>query len=161
MRLRDDFMAIILLLAFAALTLIFLEFFLPGAILAVMGSIILLISLGLFFIGYPILWGVAYLLAMLFGVFLTCKLALWRLKCSQKKADFYHGEDQEGYLACFFDKSLIGKEGIVATELKPSGHILVGGKLYQALSESNFISKDSPVQILGGKGSHLIVKRRK
>jgi membrane-bound serine protease (ClpP class) len=80
------------------------------------------------------------------------------VKRSQGKGNFYHGEDQEGFLASAFDPELIGKEGTVSTELKPAGHILVDGHVYQALSETGFISKGSAVKIVGGKGSHLIVR---
>ena len=151
-------MSIILLLAVAGFTLIFLEFFLPGAVLAILGSLSLLASSALFFIDYPGLWGILYLFCLLLCVFAVCKLALWKLKGSAGKGDFYHGEDQEGYSASSFDPKLIGKEGIVSTELKPAGHITVEGELYQALSETGFISKGATVKIVGGKGSHLIVR---
>jgi membrane-bound ClpP family serine protease len=154
-------MAIILLLAITGSVLVYLEFFLPGAVFAVLGTIAMLVSLGLVFVHYPAFWGIAYLLVLLLTVFAICKFALWRLKRSQGKGNFYHGEDQEGYVASSFDQSLIGKEGTVSTELKPAGHIFVDGKLHQAQSESGFISKGIPVQIVGGKGSYLLVKERK
>lgn len=153
-------MAIILLLAIAGLVLIFLEFFLPGAVLAVLGTIALLISFGMFFAHYSAIYGVVYMLVILLCVAATCKCALWRVKSSRKKGNFFHGEDQEGYLASSFDQTLVGKDGIVSTELKPAGHILVDGHLYQALSETGFIVKGAAVQIIGGKGSHLIVRQR-
>jgi membrane-bound ClpP family serine protease len=151
-------MAIILLLAIAGILFIFLEFFLPGAVLAVIGTLILLVSLGLVFAQHSSFWGIVYMLALILLVFGTCKLALWRIKRSPSKSHFYHGEDQEGFLASSFDSSLIGKEGTVSTELKPAGHILVEGKLYQAISETGFVSRGSAVKIVGGKGSHLIVR---
>ncbi len=151
-------MAIILLLSIAGILLIFLEFFLPGAVLAVLGSLALLVSIGLFFAEYPALWGIGYMFSILLAVFLVCKFALWRLQRGRLGGKFFHGEDQEGYTASTFDSSLIGKEGIVSTELKPAGYILVDGKQYQALSETGFISKDTPIQIISGKGSHLIVR---
>lgn len=151
-------MATILLLAFAGIVLIFLEFFLPGAVMAVLGTLSLLVSIGLFFVQYSALWGIIFMLGVFLAVFITCKLALWQVKRSQEKGHFYHGEDQEGFLASAFDPQLIGKEGIVSTELKPAGHIVVEGHVYQALSETGFISKGNSVKIVGGKGSHLIVR---
>lgn len=151
-------MAIILLLGIVGIALIFFEFFLPGAILAVIGTITLLVSVGVFFAQYPAFWGIVYMLAILLAVFLACKLALWHLKRSHGKSNFYHGQDQEGYMASSFDASLIGNEGTVSTELKPAGHILIEGNLYQAVSETGFISKGIPVLIVGGKGAHYIVR---
>ncbi len=81
------FMAILLLLAFAGITLIFLEFFLPGAVLAVMGTLSLLVSLGLCFTKYPALWGIIYLLLILIAVFATCKVAVWAVKRSKAKGN--------------------------------------------------------------------------
>ena len=153
-------MALITLLTFVGIFLIFLEFFLPGAIFAVLGTLTILVSLGIFFVQYPAVWGIIYVSIVLIAIFATCQFALWRLKCSSKKGNFYHGEDQEGYVASSFDQSLIGKEGIVSTELKPAGHIIVDNNLCQALSESGFISKGVTVQVVGGKGSHLIVQRK-
>jgi len=151
-------MAIILLLLVAGLILVFLEFFLPGAVLATLGVISLLASAVLVFIDYPLQWGFLYLLGVLLLVFATCKCAIWKLKHSKIRGDFYSGQDQEGYSASSFDSSLIGKEGIVSTELKPAGHIVVEGQVYQALSETGFISKGAVVKIVGGRGSHLIVR---
>ena len=73
-------MSIIVLLSIAGIVLIFLEFFLPGAVLAVIGTIAILVSLGLFFTQYPAFWGILYLFVLLFAVFLTCKLAIWQVK---------------------------------------------------------------------------------
>lgn len=151
-------MVIIILIALVGIALIFLEFFLPGAVLATIGSIALLVSLGMFFAKYSAFFGVLYLILLIVAVLAACKLALWRLKNSGKKGEFYHSQDQEGYLASSFDQNLIGKEGVVATELKPAGHILVEGKIYQALSETGFISSGIPIRIVGGKGSHFIVR---
>ncbi len=70
-------MVIILLLGFVGIFLIFLEFFLPGAVLAVIGTLTLLVSLGMCFAQFPALWGILYLLIILLAVFGTCKLAHW------------------------------------------------------------------------------------
>ena len=98
------------------------------------------------------------MLVLLPVVLVTCKIALWQIRRSKEKGHFYHGNDQEGYVAASFDQSLIGKEGVVSTELKPAGHILVDGQLYQALSETGFIGKGDHVHVVGGKGAHLIVR---
>ncbi len=70
-------------------------------------------------------------------------------------------ETQEGYVGVEFDSSVIGKIAVVLTELKPAGHISVDGKQYQALSETGFVSKGAEVIIVGGRGSHLIVREKK
>ena len=152
---------IIAVLALLGLLLVFLEFFLPGAILAVLGGLLLLLSCGFFFFYYPPVWGFAFVPLLLLALFLTCKLALSQIRKARDKGDFYLAGDQEGFTASTFDQCLIGREGIVATELKPAGHILIEGERIQAMSESQFIPKNTPVTVISGRGAYLIVKERK
>lgn len=153
-------MVLVVLLSLVGLILIFLEFFLPGAVLAILGSLTLVLSLALCFSRFPAIYGAFYLFFVLLGLLLVCKIALWRVRASAKKGDFYLSSDQEGYLASTFDKELIGKEGVAATDLKPAGHIVIANVQYAAVSESGYISRGSPVEVVGGKGSHLIAKEK-
>ena len=53
-----------------------------------------------------------------------------------------------GYIAVSMDeKKLIGKTGITKTVLRPSGKVEVDGKIYDAVSEQNFIEKGAKVRI--------------
>jgi membrane-bound ClpP family serine protease len=150
---------IIAILALGGLILVFLEFFLPGMILAVLGSILLLASIAICLIDTSLMWGILYILGLGFLVIGTCQCALWYLERSKSKDHFYLEKDQEGYVASQFEKNIIGKTAVALTELKPAGHITVEGKNYQALCETGFISKGQTVTIVGGKGSHLIVRK--
>ncbi len=147
-----------ILLAIIGIALIYTEFFMPGAILAILGSIALLVSATLCFMHTSVLWGILYSLLLAALAIAACKLALWKMQRSGTKDRFYLEKDQEGYVASSFDTTLIGKTGTVATELKPAGHILIDGVQYQALSETGFLSKGETVEIVGGQGSHLIVR---
>ncbi len=147
-------------LGLAGLILIFLEFFLPGAIMAVGGSVLLLASLFMFHLKGPV--GIApfffYFAALGTSVYFVVRLAIWAVKKTGKKGTVYLKADQEGFQASLYPKELIGKIGVAATDLKPSGHIWVEDRAIQALSKDGYIEKGAPVQILGGQGSHLIVK---
>ncbi|MES2122426.1 MAG: NfeD family protein [Chlamydiota bacterium] len=152
-------MVLVVLLTLVGLAFIFLEFFMPGAVLAILGALILVSSVALCFSHLPAIYATLYLFFVLLATLAVCKIALWRIRASGKKGDFYLSDDQEGYMASSFDKEMIGKEGTVATELKPAGNIAIDGVQYSALSESGFISRGSPVEVIGGKGSHLIVRK--
>lgn len=146
-------------LAISGLVLIFLEFFLPGAIMAVGGAILLMTSLFVFHMIYEGIGALLlYLLILAAAVFLVIRIALMRVRSASSKGTVYLDTDQEGFQACIYPKELIGRTGIAATDLKPSGHILVDDRPFQALSKTGYIDKDTPIQILGGQGSHLIVK---
>ena len=59
------------------------------------------------------------------------------------------------------DKDLVGKEGVVSSDLKPSGHILVEDNYYQAVSKTGYIEKGRNIKVIGGQGARLICKEVK
>jgi membrane-bound serine protease (ClpP class) len=153
-------MFFVLSLALAGLFLIYLEFFLPGAVMAIGGSILLLSSVFVFHMEKPhMLVLVLYLLALIVAVYSIVRFALWQIRNSANDGTVILATDQEGFQACEFDKEMIGKTAVVATDLKPSGEIEVDGKFFQALSEGGYIDKNDRVVVVGGQGSHLIVTR--
>lgn len=149
---------LISLFAILGLIFIFFEFFLIGAVFAVLGSLFIVLSLVLFFLSNPITFSLIYLVTTLFAVIGICKSALWCIKSSKRRGEFYLQDDQEGYSASFFDQNLVDKEGVTITELKTAGHVLIEQKRYQAVSEGGFITKDTSVVVVGGRGAYLIVK---
>ena len=145
-------------LALFGLFLIFLEFFLPGAIMAIGGAILLIASLFVFHMAEPkISLFLLYLFSLTGAVYFVIKFALWRVKATRKKGTIFLEGDQEGFQASIFPKELIGKIGHAATDLKPSGHIWIEDRTFQALSKTGYIDKGTPIQIMDGLGSHLIV----
>lgn len=150
----------IIVLGLAGLLFIFLEFFLPGIVMALIGALLLLASSFLFYLysSGDLSLTFLYLIVLAAGTWLTIRLAITAVKATGKKGTVLLASDQEGFQASLFPKECIGKIGIAATDLKPSGHILVGEIALQALSNEGYIEKGTPIQILGGQGSHLIVK---
>jgi membrane-bound ClpP family serine protease len=145
-------------LALAGFLLIFLEFFLPGAVMAIGGSVLLLASAFFFHMSDPRpLALLLYLAGLLFAVYLIVRIALWRLRASARVRNISEGL-QEGFQASVYPKELIGKAGIAATDLKPSGQIWLDDRTFEALSKAGAIEKGTPVEILSGQGSHLIVR---
>lgn len=56
-------------------------------------------------------------------------------------------------------EALIGQSAEVVKELRPSGAIKIGGKMYDATAESFYITKGSRVTIVAVKGPYLIVEQ--
>jgi membrane-bound serine protease (ClpP class) len=151
-----------LLLALLGLCLIFIEFFMPGGILAVLGAISIIsgvLLLGLMGPGWGFAFG--YLTVCVPLIVVTCYFAIHRIKRSGKKDSFYLSRDQEGYVSASLDPQLIGKKGIATSDLKPSGHITVDGVPYQAVSERGYITQGSEVDVIATKSAYLIVKPSK
>lgn len=145
-----------LVLAAFGLFLIYLEFFFPSGISAVIAAGLLIASIVFFgFQGYAWGWIVLYSLALLVFVLLVCKAAITHVK-----GRISHKADQEGYVAAPLDKTLIGAEATTLCELKPSGHILLGNKRLSAISDIGYIAQGTLVTITGIRGANYTVKKK-
>lgn len=142
------------------LLMVFFELYLPGAILGTIGGFLLLGSIALFADEYGPLWTTLYFLLVLASVALIIKYALWSIKKNRSQDTFYSDDSQSGFYASSFDHSAIGKEGIVLSDLKPGGYILIDGKQQAAISESGYIVQGELVKVIGGDGDSLIVTKR-
>lgn len=153
-------MATAFILLIVGLIAILIEFFLPGAVFGTIGGIFLLFSIILFAsASESIALTLLYTLLTGGAVALLIKFALWRIRQGPPERSIYSNADQEGYVASSWDKSLVGKKGRVTTDLKPGGHIAIGGKQYSALSQSGYIASGEEVIVAGGEGETLIVKK--
>ena len=53
--------------------------------------------------------------------------------------------------------SLIGKEGIAYTVLRPSGKIQIGKEIYDGISEFGFIEKGEPIKVIRSENAQIYV----
>jgi membrane-bound ClpP family serine protease len=144
------------------LLLIFLEFILPGIVMGVMGGLLVLASLIIFALqSNSAIETLLYIVGTAICVGFIIKFALWRIPRAKSKYSIYLHRDQEGYQASEYDKSAIGKKGVVLSDLKPGGYILIEGKSHQAISLSGYITKGTEVIVVSGQEESLIVKNIK
>lgn len=147
------------LLWIVGLVLIFLEFYLPGAVMGVGGGLLIFISVLIF--ARQSASGLAtllYVLGVIASIALVIRFAIWKIRHTKSDYSIYSDKDQEGYFASGYDRNAIGKTGTVMSDLKPGGYIYIEGKQHQALSQSGYIVKGSQVKVIGGEGESLIVK---
>jgi membrane-bound ClpP family serine protease len=148
------------LLLLLGLALIFIEFFLPGAVMGTFGAILIVASIFIFASQTTSIWAlICYLLAVIIVLYYVIKLAIWRMQKTKSAHSIYSDASQVGYVASTFDSSVIGKQGVVISDLKPGGYILVDDKKLQALSVSGYISQGTQVEVISGQEESLIVKR--
>lgn len=141
------------------LILIFIEFYVPGAVMGIAGGLFIFIGLLLFALQSNSPWAtLLYLLANVASVALLIKFALKRIKQAKPGFSIYSNHSQDGYVASSFDKQAIGKVGVVLSDLKPGGYILIEGEQHQAISQSGYITKGTEVLVLSGQEESLIVK---
>lgn len=144
------------------LLLILMEFYLPGAVMGIAGGILVITSIVLFAKQTSsILLVLLYILGTIIAIALLVKFALWKIKSAKPSRSIYLKSDQAGFQASSYDESAIGKKGVVLTDLKPGGHILIEGKRLQALSQGGYITKGTEVIVVGGQEESLIVKQIK
>jgi membrane-bound serine protease (ClpP class) len=148
------------LLSAVALLLIFLEFYLPGAIMATIGTILLIISISLFATdhgsGFEFL---LFLIGNCIAVYAVIRFAIWKIKTSSTKFGIYSDSSQVGFIASKYDQSAVGKKGTVKTDLKPGGYVIIDGTVHQALSETGYLPKGTEIFVIGGQEESLIVKQ--
>jgi len=152
-------MIVAIIVGLVGLLCLYVEFFVPGGVLAIIGAVILICSSIAFSLKADS-WalGFIYVLSFLLAAVAICFFAMKNIKKSGKKNTFFLSRNQEGFTTDKIDAKLKGKTGRVSTELKPSGHVKIGGKTYQATSRGPFISKGARVEVIEVKGSHVIVK---
>ncbi len=65
---------------------------------------------------------------------------------------------EAGYTSNFKKESLLGKPGTAYTILRPSGKVMIDGKIYDAYTRGEFINKDQKVIVTSEEGTSLKVK---
>jgi membrane-bound ClpP family serine protease len=147
-------------LVLIGLILILFEFYLPGAVMGILGGISILAGIILFASHTSSLTAIIlFVLGSAVAVGLLIRFALWRIVHAKPQYSIYLDKDQEGYQASSYDKSTIGKTGIVIADLKPGGFILIEGRQHPAISLSGYIAKWEQVTVVGGQEQSLMVKR--
>jgi membrane-bound serine protease (ClpP class) len=148
------------LLLILGLLLILFEFYLPGAVMGILGGLAILFSIISFAQTHTLLAVFLFILLAVVSVGLLIRFALWRIVHAKPENSIYLSSDQEGYQASSFDSTAIGKTGIVLSDLKPGGYILIDGKQHQAISITGYIPKDASVIVVSGQEESLIVKNQ-
>lgn len=144
------------------LLLIVLEFYLPGAVMGILGGVCVLASVVVFASqSNSLLAVIIFIVCVAITIGLLIKFTLRRIVSAKPGYSIYSSSDQEGYQASTFDASAIGKVGTVLSDLKPGGYILIEGQQHQAISITGYIPKGEEVIVISGQEESLIVKSQK
>lgn len=149
-----------LLLLLVASALIVLEFFIFGLVLGVIGTILLFISI-IFITNDPMLYSVIVFLIIILvaievGVLVKMKkkrVPLW------KRFVLTDATDSESGYTSFDDRSyLLGKVGVTAVPLRPSGTVIIDDNRIDAVAEGTFIERDVKVKVVFVEGTRIVVR---
>lgn len=153
-------MMVPLVLFIAGIILILSEFFLPGAIMGILGFLLIVASTitgiqkfpeySLFIIVGEVMGLVG---GILFGMFLITKTKLQNLVVM---GDIMSAED--GYSGPAQDPELVGKVGLAHTALRPAGTVMVNDERIDAVSDGTFIDLGAEVRVIQVEGYRVVVE---
>lgn len=152
--------AIVLLIA--GFILIGIEMVVPGFSLPGISGIACLVA-GVFLASDSIEEGVIITLIVLALLGIMFVILLFLLSSGKLKSPIILKEEQkteQGYISSNDLEYLLGKEGIAATDLRPSGMGDFDGVVLDVISGGTYIDKGTPLIIDKVKGSKLIVKEK-
>ena len=150
-----------LFLFFLGVTLIVLEFVLPGIVCGVGGAVLLCISAVLGIAAYP-----EYTFMIVMGEFMGLTLGVGLGLIILSKTSSATGlalgtslSEESGYVNLPSNTALVGRPGMVMTALRPSGTIIVDGERHDAVSDGEFILEGEAVRVVEVHGNRVVVER--
>ena len=150
------------LLLILGLLFIFIEFYLPGGIMAILGGIFILIGIVTFVQeSNSLIASIMFVAGTAGAIFLLIKYTMKLIVQTKPGFTIYSQNDQEGFKASAYDTKAIGMTGVVTADLKPAGYIFTDGKKQQAISISGYLPSGTEVIVVGGNEESLIVKAKK
>ncbi|AOS45053.1 hypothetical protein Verru16b_02122 [Lacunisphaera limnophila] len=152
--------AIILFFALG-LVLLFFEVVVPGAILGIIGGIFMLIGCGLAFTAYGVGGGALAVLVAVLLLGLTFYLEFYVLPRTRIGRKMFLDSTVRGasHQPPAQAADVVGQLGEALTPLAPSGFVLIGGKRYEAASQSGLLPKGAPVKVVGVDTFRLTVSK--
>lgn len=153
-------MAWVALFFIAGMVLVLVEFLLPGLVLGTIGVALILLSAVLAVKAWPD-YTVYIILGELIGAGLSVILGLTvltRTRALRGTLTQAHAQKPEdGYVSAPTDLSIIGREAVVITALRPAGTIRVGDRRVDAVSDGVFIEEGRRVRVREARGSRVVV----
>lgn len=150
-----------IMLFVAGLILLIIEIMVPGFGLPGISGIIL-VSIGIIFSMASLSTAI---LSLSIALITTVIIVIFLIKHGYKSPFISkivlstEQKNESGYTSANPMKEYLGKEGISATELRPSGIIEIDGRRIDALSEGGYIEKNKKIKIVKVEGSKIFVRR--
>jgi len=151
----------IILLFALALVLFFFEVFVPGAVLGILGGILMAVGCGLAFVEYGLDGGAIAVVVALTLVGLTLYIEFFILPKTRfgQKLFLHTAIAAKSQPAPAEGDDVVGLTGEALTTLAPGGMVRVGGRSYEAASLSGLLPKGAPVKVTGRDDFRLLVSK--
>ena len=152
-------------LILAGLIAMFIELFVPaGGIIGIAGIVCFISGIVLTFIHFNTAVGIATLAVALVTVPVFFVLAFKLFPRSPIGRRLILNDRQKaeaGFTSYTGDvyRDLVGEEGLVLTQLRPSGMARIGGRKYSVVTGGEFIERGARVRVNAVEGSRIVVRR--
>lgn len=146
-------MTTIILLFVGGLALVLMEVFVPGMIVGLIGTGMLVTAIYMAFTSQGAWLGATMIGVCAVVIPLVVGWALYRLR-HKKTMDV-----ADGFVSTGQDlREFLGARGESTTPLRPSGKGLVAGHTLDVMSEGPFIQPGTPIEVVAVKGIYLVVR---
>ncbi len=150
-----------LFLFFLGVSLIVLEFVLPGVVCGIGGATLLCISAVMGIAAYPD-YTFMIIMGEIMGAVSGIGIGLIVLSKTSSATGLALGtslSEESGYVNLPSNTGLIGQHGTVMTALRPAGTIVVLGERHDAVSDGDFINEGETVRVTEVHGNRVVVER--
>jgi len=153
-------MTLILVLFALGVLLLAIEVIVPGAIIGVVGGVLLLIGVVVAFDTFGAGGGVAATGAALIAVCVTLYLEFVLLPKSRLARTFSMSATVDGRSQpALADRSVIGRRAVAVTTLAPSGVVELDGRRYEAFARTGHVRAGATLEIVDIDAFRLIVSQ--
>lgn len=152
-----------ILLLIAGFILVGIEMVLPGFSVPGVSGIICLVS-GVFLLADSAMEAAVITIGVLAVLGILMAVILGLLSRGKLKTPIILEEEQkraQGYLSSSDLEYLLGKQGAAVTDLRPSGVGRFDEINFDVMSEGNYISVGTQIEIIKVEGSKLVVREKK
>lgn len=149
-----------ILFLIAGFILVGIEMVVPGFSVPGISGIICLVA-GVFLLADTVTEGIYITLVVLALLGILMAVILWLLSKGKFRSPIILEEEQkktEGYISSSDLNYLLGKNGTAVTDLRPTGVGRIDGVNFDVISEGNYISGGTEIEIIKVEGAKLIVR---
>ena len=143
----------------AGLILIGAEVFLPGAIMGIIGGLLLLAATGIGFVAYPaaapfIAVGILFLVSLVVALWIHFFPKSRVGKLMMVSNDLRTAKSTETGIA-----ALLNQRGVALSQLRPAGFAQLDGRRVDVVTRGEMIEKNADVRVIAVEGNSVIVAR--
>lgn len=151
-------LATIVILCIVGLLLVFAEIFVPGAILGILGGLLLIGAIVASYYEYG--FGIGSLLLVAISILSLTSLALGLRVFPRtplgRQLQLQTSLDSPGETPDFH--ALVGREGVALTNLRPSGTARIGNQRVDVVSHGALIEKGTPIRVVQTERLRVVVR---